>query len=144
MQSTAEASHLQHRQVTGTPGTPGTLSMLGRMRVSRVRLMSALKGLTAALALLIALSSCRSSTSSPSPRLLLSDCVVAGNVHARCGALMVAENPSAPEGRKISLNVVVLPARTSPRAADPLFYLEGGPGARPPMKSRGSSSISPP
>ena len=31
-------------------------------------------------------------------------------------------------GRKIRLNVVVLPALASNRPADPLFYLEGGPG----------------
>jgi pimeloyl-ACP methyl ester carboxylesterase len=40
----------------------------------------------------------------------------------------VAENPAQPVGRKIALRVVVLPATTADRAADPLFYLEGGPG----------------
>jgi pimeloyl-ACP methyl ester carboxylesterase len=62
------------------------------------------------------------------PSLVLSACVVQGRLQARCGTLSVAENPSAPGGRKISLSVVVLPATTSYRAADPLFYLEGGPG----------------
>jgi pimeloyl-ACP methyl ester carboxylesterase len=60
--------------------------------------------------------------------LALSACAVGGGLHARYGNLMVAENPSAPGGRKISLRVVVLPATTANRAADPLFYLEGGPG----------------
>lgn len=47
---------------------------------------------------------------------------------ARCGVLEVFENRAAASGRKIPLRVVVLPATGSPRAADPLFVLQGGPG----------------
>jgi hypothetical protein len=56
-----------------------------------------------------------------------SSCIVQG-MHARCGSLLVAEIPAAPHGRKISLRAVLLPATTSDRAPDPLFYLTGGPG----------------
>jgi pimeloyl-ACP methyl ester carboxylesterase len=47
---------------------------------------------------------------------------------ARCGKLTVYENRMARSGRQISLNIVVLPARNSQAAADPVFYLAGGPG----------------
>jgi pimeloyl-ACP methyl ester carboxylesterase len=47
---------------------------------------------------------------------------------ARCGVLEVFEDRAAASGRKIPLRVVVLPATGSPRAADPLFVLQGGPG----------------
>jgi pimeloyl-ACP methyl ester carboxylesterase len=47
---------------------------------------------------------------------------------ALCGKLPVYENRAAKSGRWISLNIVVLPARHSPAAADPVFYLAGGPG----------------
>jgi pimeloyl-ACP methyl ester carboxylesterase len=47
---------------------------------------------------------------------------------ARCGVLEVFEDRAAASGRKIPLRVVVLPATGSPRAADPLFILQGGPG----------------
>jgi pimeloyl-ACP methyl ester carboxylesterase len=91
--------------------------------------LSRLRGLTSALVLIAALTSCQgTATSTSSPRLALSACFVAGDQHARCGYLTVAENPAAAGGRQISLHVVVLPATTSDRAADPLFYLEGGPG----------------
>lgn len=83
----------------------------------------------ATIVLLVLLSACIGSASTPSPpTLALTECVVQGSIHARCGTFPVAENPSAPTGRKIALNVVMLPATTSDRAADPLFYLEGGPG----------------
>ncbi len=90
---------------------------------------SIVKALGVAVLLILMLSTCmRSSTSPSAQKLALADCVVQGSIHARCGNLLVAENPSAPTGRKIALNVVVLPATTADRAADPLFYLEGGPG----------------
>lgn len=49
---------------------------------------------------------------------------------ARCGVLTVAENPDAPDGRTIALDIAVLPATGSSNVveADPLFLLAGGPG----------------
>lgn len=65
--------------------------------------------------------------------LELADCQLDGpfglnHVKARCGNLAVPENPAAPDGRRIELNIAVVPA-TSPNAApDPVVLLAGGPG----------------
>src|SRR5690348_11092687 len=83
--------------------------------------------LVLALAAVLAGPACASSPSSSANQLALSACTVDGGP-ARCGRLTVAENPAEPTGRSIQLNVVVLPARGTDRAPDPLFYLEGGPG----------------
>lgn len=50
------------------------------------------------------------------------------SVEGRCGNLEVAENPAAPQGRKIGLRVAVVPALNRNGARDPLFVLSGGPG----------------
>lgn len=61
--------------------------------------------------------------------LALRPCTVAGIVEeVRCGAYEVYEDRRARAGRRIALNVIVLPARQSPAAPDPLFVLAGGPG----------------
>ena len=45
-----------------------------------------------------------------------------------CGALEVYENRSAQSGRKITINVVVVPSLIDNPIEAPLFYFEGGPG----------------
>lgn len=50
------------------------------------------------------------------------------SVAARCGVLAVAENPAAPGGRSIDLNIAVVPALNRRATAPPLFLLAGGPG----------------
>jgi len=45
-----------------------------------------------------------------------------------CGILTVYEDRSAKAGRKISLNIVVIPALHPTATAEPVFWLEGGPG----------------
>jgi pimeloyl-ACP methyl ester carboxylesterase len=47
---------------------------------------------------------------------------------ARCGTIVVPENPATPSGRSIALNVVIVPALKKTAANVPLFHLEGGPG----------------
>jgi len=47
---------------------------------------------------------------------------------AYCGTLSVFEDRSARTGRRIDLNVVVLPAATDTPQPDPLVFLAGGPG----------------
>lgn len=47
---------------------------------------------------------------------------------ARCGIYEVWENRDAKTGRKIPLQVVVLPARGAGRLPDPVIYFAGGPG----------------
>jgi pimeloyl-ACP methyl ester carboxylesterase len=54
-------------------------------------------------------------------------CVVDG-VDARCGTFDVPENRAKPDGRTIGLNVVVLPAFSTPAREDAVTYLAGGPG----------------
>jgi hypothetical protein len=44
----------------------------------------------------------------------------------RCGRYEVYENRAAGNGRKIGLNIVVLPAKGPEVAADPLVFLAGG------------------
>lgn len=48
---------------------------------------------------------------------------------ALCVKYEVFENRATRTGRRIPLNIIVLPARSSKPAPDPLFYLAGGPGA---------------
>ena len=48
---------------------------------------------------------------------------------ALCGKYEVFENRKTKSGRKIGLNIVVLPALDSEPASDPVFWLHGGPGA---------------
>lgn len=47
---------------------------------------------------------------------------------ALCGTLEVPEDRDEPAGRRIGLHVVVVPARASRAAPDPIFLLAGGPG----------------
>jgi hypothetical protein len=46
----------------------------------------------------------------------------------RCGKFSMFENRQTHSGRKIDLNIVLLPALDSPPAQEPLFDLAGGPG----------------
>jgi pimeloyl-ACP methyl ester carboxylesterase len=68
-------------------------------------------------------------SASPPPKLVLGDCP-AGEFppDARCGTYEVFENRDAQSGRKITLQVVVLPATGTPRRDDPVTYFAGGPG----------------
>jgi pimeloyl-ACP methyl ester carboxylesterase len=45
-----------------------------------------------------------------------------------CGRLSVPEDRSHSEGRRIELNVTVVPASVTPRQSDPVFLFTGGPG----------------
>lgn len=47
---------------------------------------------------------------------------------AKCGWLDVAEDRAAASGRRIALRVIVSPAIAKTPAADPVFFLAGGPG----------------
>jgi len=47
---------------------------------------------------------------------------------ARCGVLVVPENRSKTDGRTLRLSVAVVPSETQPPAADPIVFLQGGPG----------------
>ena len=51
-----------------------------------------------------------------------------GNTEGLCGKYEVYENRTAKSGRKIALNIMVLPSLSEKPAADPWFALAGGPG----------------
>lgn len=62
------------------------------------------------------------------PELELASCPIHGTGEfARCGTLEVPENWEQPDGKRIALNVMVIPA-LDPSGAAPLFDLAGGPG----------------
>ena len=64
------------------------------------------------------------------PSLTLKDCQLKGlQGNAKCGTLEVFENRATKKGRKISLNIILLPATTDKREPDPLVYFAGGPGS---------------
>jgi len=53
----------------------------------------------------------------------------ATRIEAQCATFEVAENPDAPDGRKIGLHIAWLPADSNDGGtADPVFFLAGGPG----------------
>jgi pimeloyl-ACP methyl ester carboxylesterase len=61
--------------------------------------------------------------------LSLTPCNITGLAEpARCGALDVPENPQRPNGRHLSISVVVIPATATPVRPDPIVFLMGGPG----------------
>jgi pimeloyl-ACP methyl ester carboxylesterase len=63
-------------------------------------------------------------------RVDLRPCRVPGfDEPVRCGTRAVFENRGRHAGRTIALNIVVVPASSSTPAADPVFWLHGGPGA---------------
>ncbi len=51
------------------------------------------------------------------------------DAEALCGSYEVWENRAAERGRRIALNVVVVPASGPEREPDPVFFFSGGPGA---------------
>ncbi len=62
-------------------------------------------------------------------KLSLTPCQVPGGAEVvRCGRLEVPENWRRPAGRKIGLNIVILPKTGLGPQAAPVVWLEGGPG----------------
>src|SRR5436305_13279425 len=56
-------------------------------------------------------------------------CKVPGlSEEVRCASYAVWENREAKKGRKIGINVVILPAKGADKAPDPIFFFGGGPG----------------
>ena len=85
--------------------------------------------------LLLALVACTgnapSNVASPSTpsTITLRNCRVANiDSEVKCAILEVFENRETKQGRKIGLNIVVLPAGARIKEADPIFLFAGGPG----------------
>ena len=67
------------------------------------------------------------------PGIKLEDCQLSApgqavHLSARCGSLKVYENRVMGSGRRISLNIAVIPSVSRNPEPDPLFLLAGGPG----------------
>lgn len=62
-----------------------------------------------------------------SPGIVPRDCPAPLPAGLRCGSLEVPEDRTRPGGRKLALNLIILPS-TGPVRFPPLFDLEGGPG----------------
>lgn len=61
--------------------------------------------------------------------LTLQSCRLEGvSVEARCGKLEVFENRETNSGRKIALNIAVIPSVSANPQADPIVFFAGGPG----------------
>jgi pimeloyl-ACP methyl ester carboxylesterase len=77
----------------------------------------------------------KSAKSSPKAEsVLLEPCEVPGagrdiKEKVLCGTYDVFENRTLKSGRRIALKIVVFPATGKDKAADPLFYIPGGPGS---------------
>ena len=101
------------------------LDRIGKMR--RVRsLYFCFIITTAALFCVLAASGCKPRPGSST----LTPCRLPGVAEkVLCGKLTVFENRETRSGRTIDLNVVVVPALDQKTKAEPLFELQGGPGA---------------
>jgi len=65
-------------------------------------------------------------------QLVLTPCTINGvNGPTRCGNYQVWENRSTQQGRKLDLSIIVIESLTTPKQADPLFVIAGGPGDAP-------------
>ncbi|MDR0965866.1 MAG: alpha/beta hydrolase [Myxococcales bacterium] len=63
------------------------------------------------------------------PSIALEPCRPEGFAEeVRCGVLERPEDPARPDGRRVALQIVVLPARASHPKPDPLYAIAGGPG----------------
>ncbi len=91
----------------------------------------------ALIALLLSFHTASAVRQSP-PKIELKDCEIRGmQGRAKCGTLEVYENRATKKGRKISLNILVLPATGDKREPDPVFYFAGGPGSAATEDARG-------
>lgn len=65
---------------------------------------------------------------------------------ARCGALIVLENPKRADARRLVIHFAVVPASSGTALPDPIVVLMGGPGKKPsslpPPTSSGSDPYS--
>ncbi|MEO8102469.1 MAG: alpha/beta hydrolase [Betaproteobacteria bacterium] len=70
-----------------------------------------------------------SESATPAPTLALKPCRIANvDSEVKCATLDVFENRQTRQGRRIGLNIVVLPATARIKESDPVFLFAGGPG----------------
>jgi pimeloyl-ACP methyl ester carboxylesterase len=100
------------------------------MRRHRQPSLKALWGGLACLLALPLLSTPAAADADKTPRFEKADCwfIVPKGKTATCGHLIVLEDRTKPDGRRVSLPIVVIKASGSSRLADPVVFLSGGPG----------------
>ncbi len=77
----------------------------------------------------LALAACNPVAQAPRRTMALAACRLPGvEEAARCGTYEVWENRAAKAGRRIGINVAVVPARVRSHEPDPIFVFAGGPG----------------
>ncbi len=75
------------------------------------------------------LAACTSGSEAPRSALALASCRLPGvEALAQCGTLPVWEDRVAKSGRRIDINVAVVPARLRAKEQDPIMVFAGGPG----------------
>ena len=95
----------------------------------RPLLPSLLLAAIAAAATAVPIANAASTDKRPATTATLAPCTLPDVARpARCGSIEVPENPDKPDGRQLSLKVVVIPARNGRALRDPIAYLSGGPG----------------
>lgn len=73
--------------------------------------------------------------------LALKPCGIQSMKDAKCGTFEVFENRATRKGRKIPINILVLPATGQKREPDPLFYFAGGPGSAATEEASGIAAM---
>jgi len=97
--------------------------------MSRPRFLLIIVGIVALMLNLVGNTAMRRGAPQQAP-LALQPCHVPGvEGEARCGQYEVYENRATKAGRKIALKIVVVPALNATPSRDPVFWLQGGPGA---------------
>lgn len=100
------------------------------MRRDRRPSSKAFWGGLACLMALSALSAPAAADEDKTPRFEKGDCwfIVPKKKAATCGHLIVLEDRTKPDGRRVSLPIVIIKASGNNRLADPVVFLSGGPG----------------
>jgi len=92
-------------------------------------LIAAVAALGAGLADVVAAEPAGSAETADVSSPFLTPCLVEGMARpARCGAFEVPEDPAKPDGRRLSIHVLVVPAKGGSSLKDPIVPLNGGPG----------------
>jgi len=102
---------------------------MGVEAIGRLRYRSRVRTLCRAVAILsVATAGAMYARSAAAQGLSLNPCSEGPMKAARCGTLIVPEDPARANGRTIALRMVVVPALSPTPGAAPLFHLDGGPG----------------
>ena len=101
----------------------------GSRRFAMIALISGVVALVIGLLWYRPLTQTTATAGEPTVAMALQSCDLPDGLGVgRCGTLEVYENRASRAGRKIGINVIVVPATGSGPVAEPVFWFEGGPG----------------